>query len=87
MLAQNGLLRKIPFVNDFVEKHQRLLLQDGQDKIIAPSDSRTSHQRFVEKLSNMSNYSAPDKSVRMSDPEKIRGMRQKMDAKSREEDL
>lgn len=87
MLAQNELLRKIPFVNDFVEKHQRLLLPGGEDKLMIPSPSKTPHQRFVDKLSNMSNYSAFDKPVRMSDPEKIREMKQKMDAKSREEEL
>ena len=101
-LANKTLLRKIPFIDRFVAKEQRLLPEATQEQ---RGDKITAHAKFEDEISGHGKYrnlfmEKPVKNVSlemntqkfpeshsMADPEKMAQMRKKMDGKSLENDL
>lgn len=101
-LADKTLLRKIPFIDRFVAKEQRLLPETTQEQ---RKDKTTAHAKFENEISGHGKYKnlfigKPVKNVSlemnrqkipefhsMTDSEKIAQMRKKMDGKSLEDDL
>lgn len=101
-LADKTLLRKIPFIDRFVAKEQRLLPETTQEQ---RKDKTTAHAKFENEISGHGKYKnlfigKPVKNVSlevnrqkipefhsMADSEKIAQMRKKMDGKSLEDDL
>lgn len=101
-LADKTLLRKIPFIDRFVSKEQRLLPEMTQEQ---REDKQTAHSKFEDEISGHGKYKNLflGKSVKsvslemnrqkipeahsMADPEKIAQMKKKMDGKSLEDDL
>lgn len=100
-LADKTLLRKIPFIDRFVAKEQRLLpetTQQREDKIIAHAkfeDEISGHGKYknlflgkpVKNVSLEMNRQKIPESHSMVDPEKIAQMKKKMYGKSLEDDL
>lgn len=100
-LADKKILRKIPFIDRFVAKEQRLLPETTQQR----EDKITAHTKFEDEISGHGKYKnlflgKPVKNVSlemnrqkipeshsMVDPEKIAQMKKKMDGKSLEDDL
>lgn len=101
-LEDKTLLRKIPFIDRFVAKEQRLLPETTQEQ---RKDKTTAHAKFENEISGHGKYKnlfigKPVKNVSlevnrqkipefhsMADSEKIAQMRKKMDGKSLEDDL
>lgn len=101
-LADKTLLRKIPFIDRFVSKEQRLLPETTQEQ---REDKQTAHSKFEDEISGHGKYKnlflgKPVKNVSlemnrqkipeahsMADPEKIAQMKKEMDGKSLEDDL
>ena len=102
-LANRSLLRKIPIIDKFVSREQRLLpeiILKEQKK-----DNRTGHRKFVDEVSENGKFrnlflGQPIKNVEietakqksrelhsMADQTKLEQMRRKMDGKSMEDDL
>lgn len=102
-LANKSLLRKIPIIDKFVTREQRLL----PEKIVEEQkkDNRTEHSKFVDEVSENGKLrnlllGQPIKNVEMktakqrngelqtmADQTKIEQMRRKMDGKSMDDDL
>lgn len=101
-LADKSLIRKIPFIDKFVVKEQRLLPETTQEQ----KENRTvAHAKFEDEISGHGKYKnlfmgKPVRNVSlemnrtkypevhaMADPEKIAQMKKKMDGKSLEDDL
>ena len=101
-LANKTLLRKIPFIDRFVAKEQRLLPKTTQEQ---REDKTTAHAKFEDEISEQGKYKnlflgQPVKDVSfemnrqkipesysMVDSEKVAQMKKKMDGKSLEDDL
>ena len=101
-LADKSLLRKIPFIDRFVEKEQRLLPKPTQEQ---REDKTTAHAKFEDEISGHGKYKnlVLGKPVRnvvlemdgqkipeshsMADSEKMAQIEKKMDGKSLEDDL
>lgn len=101
-LANKTLLRKIPFIDRFVAKEQRLLPKTTQEQ---REDKTTAHAKFEDEISEHGKYKnlflgQPVKDVSfemnrqkipeaysMVDSEKVAQMKKKMDGKSLEDDL
>ncbi len=101
-LADKTILRKIPFIDRFVAKEQRLLPETTQEQ---REDTKTAHAKFEDKISEHGKYKnlflgKPIKNVSlemnrkkipeprgMADLEKMEQMRKKMNGKSLEDDL
>ena len=102
-LANKSLLRKIPIIDKFIIREQRLL----PEKIVQEQkkDNRTEHSKFVDEVSENGKLrnlllGQPIKNVEMktaeqrngelhtiADQTKIEQMRRKMDGKSMDDDL
>lgn len=101
-LAGKTLLRKIPLIDKFVAKEQRLFPETTQEQ---REDKTTAHAKFEDEISRHGKYKnlfmgkpvrnvsievnrpkAPE-SHSMADEEKIAQMKNKMDGKSLEDDL
>ena len=101
-LADKTLVRKIPFIDKFVEREQRLLPKTTQEQ---KEDKTTAHAKFEDEISEHGKYKnlflgKPVRNVSlqidrqknlesssMADQKKIVQMRKKMDGKSLEDDL
>ncbi len=101
-LADKTLLRKIPFIDRFVAKEQRLLPETTQEQ---RKDKITAHAKFEDEISGHGKYKnlflgKPVKNVSlemnnqkisesysMADSEKMAQMKKKIDGKSLEDDL
>ena len=101
-LADKTLLRKIPFIDKFVKKEQRLLPKTTQEQ---REDKTTAHAKFEDEISEHGRYKSlflgqPVKGVSfemdrkkipesfsMADSEKITQMKEKTYEKSLEDDL